>query len=166
MAQRHSEYALMDRETYVTPQWVWDALYSVEPWAKDAWDCAPEDAGFDFLALKPWEMKPDIATNPPFSISEKFVRHALEGAIRIAMLLPFAWNTAKSRRDLFEGPTAIAKAKYTLTKRIRWENLEQKKNGPSANHAWFVWDQSDERVLKGLPPIEVLLPLSEEKGAA
>jgi len=56
----------------------------------------------------------------------------------VAMLLPMQWDAAKTRRDLFEKPPF--KAKYTLTKRIRWENPEQKKAGPSQNHAWFVWD--------------------------
>lgn len=138
MAQRNSGYARIGGDTYVTPRWVYEALYSVEPWARTAFDPAPVNPDFDFL--DPLYIPPldDIATNPPFSKSEAFCRKALKVAKRVALLLPYAWDTANRRRDLFErGPF---KAKYVLTKRIRWENLEQKKNGPSTNHAWYVWD--------------------------
>lgn len=139
MAQRNSEYERIEGDLYVTPKWVWQALYEVEDF-EGAYDCAPKNATFDFLSLRTTRER--IATNPPFNLADQFVRHALAMTRphngRVAMLLPMAWDTAKSRRDLFE--QAPFKAKYTLTKRIRWENLEQKKNGPSNNHAWFVWD--------------------------
>lgn len=141
-AQRCSEYDRIHGDTYVTPLWVYRALYDVEPWAVTAWDCAPENAEFDFLQNKGTTAWGHIATNPPFSLADKFVRTALaitkEAKAKVAMLLPMTWDCAKSRLDLFENPPF--KAKYTITKRIRWENLEQKKNGPSTNHAWFVWD--------------------------
>ena len=57
---------------------------------------------------------------------------------KVAMQLPQAFDAAKSRKDLFEGPPF--KKKYTIRQRIRWENLEQKTNGPSNNHAWYVFD--------------------------
>jgi hypothetical protein len=139
MAERNSEYARMDGDTYVTPKWVYEALYAVEPWAVDAFDCAPVNADFDFLKYD-WKA-PAIATNPPYKLAEAFCRHALRVSLKVAMLLPHAFDTAKGRVDLWGAPF---KAKYTLTKRIRWENLEQKKNGPSMNHAWFVWDQTYE----------------------
>jgi hypothetical protein len=135
MAERNSEYARQDGDTYVTPKWVYEALYEVEPWANGAFDCAPVNAEFDFLKHD-W-MAPTIATNPPFSLGEEFCRHALCVSLKVAMLLPHAFDTAKGRVDLWGEPF---KAKYVLTKRIRWENLEQKKNGPSSNHAWYVWD--------------------------
>ncbi len=138
MSQRNSGYARMPRDTYVTPRWVYEALYSVEPWAKTAWDCAPVGAEFDFLSDH--DIALDIATNPPFNLANEFCRHAQRND-RAAMLLPLAFDAAKGRKDLFsENPHF--KAKYVLTKRIRWENLEQKKAGPSSNHAWYVWDKS------------------------
>jgi hypothetical protein len=110
--------------------------------------------GLDFLSAEKgdcWDYN-SIITNPPYShgLAGKFVRHALELTFpehftdtsecgKVAMLLPLAWDSAKGRRDLFKDHPAF-KAKYILTKRIRWENLEQKKNGPSQNHAWYVWD--------------------------
>lgn len=136
MAQRKSEYVRMERDTYVTPRWVYEALYAVEDF-EQPWDPAPADPSFDFFEIN--DDPRDIVTNPPFKLAEKFCRHALcLTARKVALLLPLAWDSAKSRRDLFE--QRPFKAKYTLFKRIRWENLEQKKNGPSQNHAWFVWD--------------------------
>lgn len=142
MAERHSGRERMFADTYVTPQWVWDALYSVEPWARDAFDCCPELACFDFLECVPVKGFPALATNPPYKIAESIIRHALDQTApamgKVAMLLPHAYDTAKGRVDLFNH--LPFKCKWTLTKRIRWANLPQSKAGPSMNHAWFVWD--------------------------
>jgi hypothetical protein len=137
---RHSEYERIANDLYVTPRWVYEALYEVEPWAKGAWDCAPVNSEFDFLdESRAGDMiMPGIATNPPFSLAEQFCCRACCVAKQVAMLLPYAFDAAKSRRYLFETPPF--KIRYNLTKRIRWENLEQKKAGPSQNHAWYVWD--------------------------
>ena len=141
MAQRNSEYERIDGDLYVTPSWVFDALLSVEAFPSGRFDAAPVNPTFNFLS-EVAEPKSAIVTNPPFSLAERFVRRSLELTElkrgKVAMLLPLAWDAAKTRRDLFE--RAPFKTKYTITKRIRWENLEQKKAGPSMNHAWFVWD--------------------------
>jgi len=143
MTQRHSEYKRIPGDTYVTPQWVWEALYDVEPWASSAWDCCPQWADFDYLescgAL-------NIATNPPFKISEGIIRKAIGEAEKVAMLLPVTWDCAKGRKDLFN--KRPFKCKYILTTRIHWENIAHKrdKNGrliqPASNHAWYIWDRS------------------------
>lgn len=158
MSHRNSGYARMAGDTYVTPRWVYQELLSVESF-EGAWDPAPVNADFDFLESQ--GPAPDIATNPPFSIAEQFIRHALSltesTGGKVAMLLPMAYDCAKGRRDLFEKPPF--KAKYTLTKRIRWTNLEQKAAGPSMNHAWFVWDWSYEgRSFMGWLPTPAPLP--------
>jgi hypothetical protein len=143
MAQRQSEYVRQDADSYWTPAWVFDALHSVEDFA-GAFDCAPRNAAdYDYDFLHEITTFKRLATNPPFRLADAFVNHALNLTYpevgKVAMLLPHAWDAAKGRRNLFEGSSPF-KAKHTLTKRIRWENLEQKKNGPSMNHAWFVWD--------------------------
>lgn len=111
----------------------------MEPWAEAAVDCAPVNYTVDFLNPEFW---PDdwewVATNPPFSLATEFCRKAIEAAPKVAMLLPNEFDTAKGRVDLFTEPPF--KIKYVLTERIRWANLDQKKNGPSSNHAWYVWD--------------------------
>lgn len=163
MSQRHSGYELQAGDAYYTPEWVTDALLDVEQFNDPVWEPAaggghmvsvlracgyhthPTDiaTGFDFFDFGDIEANQDIVTNPPFSRSDEFVRHALELTKpvlgKVAMLLPLAWDAAKTRRDLFADHPAF-KAKYILTRRIRWVNLEQKKAGPSQNHAWYVWD--------------------------
>lgn len=140
MAERNSEYQRIEADAYWTPQWVYDALLLVECFHA-AYDAAPRNPnGYDFLT--DWMDYTEIATNPPYNLADQFVRHALDVTKRengrVAMLLPMQFDCAKRRHDLFQKPPF--KAKYTLTRRIRWENLEQRKAGPSQNHAWFVWD--------------------------
>ena len=169
MSQRHSEYDLLPSDSYYTPAWVTEALLAIEDFPKNIWEPAAGNGHMtevlkqrghdvvsgdiqwgpqmDFLKLgADWMgQREAIVTNPPYSngLAEKFVRHALKLTDpvngKVAMLLPLAWDSAKTRRDLFAEHPAF-KAKYTLTRRIRWENLKQKKNGPSQNHAWYVWD--------------------------
>lgn len=138
MAERNSEYVRVDRDTYVTPPWVYAAIRAVEAF-DDPWDCAPVDADFDFLQTGPTGR--DILTNPPYKLATLFALHALQvtrdSKRKVGLLLPMAFDAARGRRGLWHPPF---KAKYTLTRRIRWTNLEQKQAGPSMNHAWFIWD--------------------------
>lgn len=182
MSQRHSEYALVPADSYYTPAWVTEALLSVETFPSSIWEPAAglghmsealsRKTGYQVIESDlQWEGNPtdflsepgingvrSIITNPPYSngLAEKFVRHALKLTEpvkgKVAMLLPLAWDSAKTRQDLFKEHPAFA-AKYTLTRRIRWENLEQKKNGPSQNHAWYVWQWGNTR-----PPLCGYLP--------
>lgn len=139
MAQRNSGYARQNGDSYWTPQWVYDAILSVEPGFECLQDVAPrEPKGYDFLSDNTRRL--GVCTNPPFSMADQFCTHALDVTYhlgKVAMLLPNNYDTAKGRRGLWHRPF---KAKYILTRRIRWENLEQKKAGPSTNHAWYVWD--------------------------
>jgi hypothetical protein len=144
MGQRNSGYARIENDLYITPKWVWDALYSVEAWAKDAWDCCPinhdEDFRINYNYLE--SSHAGIATNPPYGReAESIIRHALEltklGRNKIAMLLPHSYDCAKGRVDLFNH--LPFRCKWTLTKRIQWDNLEHTAT-PSSNHAWYVWD--------------------------
>jgi hypothetical protein len=138
MITRHSTYDLKTGETYTTPDWVYEALWDVFPPAPDPF---PANCTEDALA-KPFP--PVFATNPPFSLSNAIVEKALNEGCRFALLLPATWDTAKSRIKVCRWLSC----KLTLTKRIRWTNLEQKKNGPSTNHAWYIWgDNEDCRML-------------------
>lgn len=94
----------------------------------------------------------DIITNPPYGkggrLAVQFIEHALELTRprfgKVAMLLRVDFDSADGRRPIFDDHPAFA-AKYTLTKRIRWENLEQSASGPTENHMWAVWDWSKRR---------------------
>lgn len=178
MAQRHSGYKPAPGDLYCTPEWVTEALLSVEEFPEPFWEPAMGSGhmidvlaahriegtgsdisrGMNFLTSRLWVTPRSIITNPPYSngLAEKFVRGALNLTEpvkgKVAMLLPLAWDSAKGRRDIFADHPAF-KVKYTLTERIRWANLEQKKNGPSQNHAWFIWDWNH-----SVPPLAGYLP--------
>ena len=162
MAQRNSEYARIARDDYATPDWVTLALLSVETFRGMVWECAPgrgdmanvlaaqgidvlADNSVDFLETNsPFLSEAgNIVTNPPYGLADEFCYRALELTEscdgKVAMLLPHAFDAAKGRIDIFRDCSAF-KAKYTLLRRIRWANLEQKAAGPSTNHAWYVWD--------------------------
>lgn len=137
---RNSGYARNKSDLYVTPDWVYEALREVEDFPGGEWDCAPVDAAFDFLKVHKLRAS-NIVTNPPFSLADEFVAHALAltqpHSGKVAMLLPATWDCARKRTYRFDVPF---KCKYIVCRRIRWENLEQKKNGPMHTHAWYVWD--------------------------
>jgi hypothetical protein len=156
MAERSSGYERKARDDYETPRWVTDALLSVERLPEPIWECAPgsgrmlnalNDTGAhtvalpsdeDFLQRRKMASVGSIITNPPYALADEFVEHALTFSVPVAMLLPVAWDTAKRRAKFFRDNERF-RAKYILTRRIRWENLEQKASGPSMNHAWYVW---------------------------
>lgn len=84
-----------------------------------------------------------IITNPPYGKdAEKFARHSLKlmeaqgGAV--AFLCRHDWDTAKSRKDLFDHPAFAAKV--VLRFRPRW--FEGSKGAPRFSFTWFVWDWS------------------------
>lgn len=161
MAERNSEYTRIAGDDYATPGWVTKALLDVDPYFPGPiWECAPGDGhmvrtlqerghtvaqtSMDFLSSTiPLDAARSIITNPPYVLATQFIRHALQMMMprhgKVAMLLPMAFDCAGGRRDLF-GECKYFSAKYVLTKRIRWANIEQKAAGPSQNHAWFVWD--------------------------
>lgn len=101
-------------------------------------------AGVDFLALNTAQELlapafPSIITNPPYKLAEAFIRQALRFMEpekgRVAMLLRNEYDSAASRRDLFEHPAFLKK--LVLTKRPKWS--AEDKASPRHNFAWFVW---------------------------
>jgi len=97
--------------------------------------------GVDFLTCDlPHSGVYSIITNPPYNLSDEFVRRAIwhmkprDGLI--AMLLRNEWDSAASRTPLFER----LYAKLVLTKRPRWS--DDNTASPRHNFAWFIWDFS------------------------
>lgn len=158
-------YERRAHDDYQTPGWVTDLLLDAVTLRGKVWECAASDGrmvqrlrmrgyavratdirpleGNDYVAdfLHRHEMyggTETIATNPPYSQAESFVRHAFnltDGCNGIvAMLLRHDWDTAGGRRDLSEMLTL----KIVITKRIRW--VEDSTGSPRENHAWYVWD--------------------------
>lgn len=158
-----SGYERREADFYPTPDWVTDVLcenyvlrgriwepaagdgrmarrlrrhYDVD--ASDVNAIAGAEGALNFLEVRHPTRYGAIVTNPPFSLSESFVRHAInltDGVNGIvAMLLRHDWDTAGSRRDLCE----LLTLKIVLTRRIRW--IEGSTGSPRENHAWYVWD--------------------------
>lgn len=144
MAQRHSKYKRQPDEAYWTPEWVYTALFAEEEFIAP-WDCAPRSGEPDFLKIRDWPSR-HLVSNPPYGrqgkIAERFILHALKTGpvgFKAAFLLPMGFDAAKGRVKFFRDCPVFRK-KIVLLNRIRWENLDQKENGPSANHAWYIWD--------------------------
>lgn len=175
MTQTASAYERIDGDRYYTPDWVTEALLSVERFdgrtidpaagaghivdvfsraglLMEGSDIAPDAPSIrgplDYLTAEPGTMR-NVVTNPPYGQQGRLASNFIQKALRdtettggkVAMLLRVDFDSAHGRRNLF-GDHPTFKAKYVLTRRIRWANLEQKASGPTENHAWFVWDWS------------------------
>lgn len=88
-----------------------------------------------------------LVLNPPYGDRMALALAAIEAAFAaagrdgiVAALLPAAFDGRPSRAGLFRDNGAFA-VRVTLTDRIRWENVPQKKAGPSSDHVWAVWDR-------------------------
>ena len=94
-----------------------------------------------------------IITNPPWDtggrLSTAIVRHALHLMTPcrgvVAMLVPLAWDTAKSRADLFMGPSYVAEV-CLLDRMQVMEGTSLDKGMTSTIQAtWHVWDLGRQR---------------------
>lgn len=124
---------------------LWDWGYEAE-----GIDIAPGRSDIkvgDFFDLSAAAVAKNVVGNPPYGIggrlAVRFIKQALAltspAGGKVAMLLRVDFDSAHGRRPLFADHPAFA-AKYVLTRRIRWANLEQSASGPTENHAWYVWD--------------------------
>lgn len=158
MSQRDSGYKRLKNDSYETPDWVTEALVPFLPPAMNVWrlwECAAGKGGMaavlrkagytvkasdittgtDFLksrARASW-----IITNPPYTLAQEFIEHALahvDGGV--AMLLRTDYDHAKERVHLF-GKCPQFAAKIVLTTRIKW--FKKNVASPSFNHAWYIW---------------------------
>lgn len=149
-------------DAYYTPPWCVRALLAHWEPGRVVWEPAAGDGsivkvlvdgqrsvvctdiqvdGLDFLQItRPFA--PVIVTNPPYTLAEKFLRHAL--AIlppngRVAMLFRNEFDSAATRRDIFELPAFIMKV--VLLTRPRW--IAGTDGSPRHNFSWFVFDKSN-----------------------
>jgi hypothetical protein len=157
----------MEDELYETPGWVTEALVRHLPYKPNCvLEGAPGSgrmvqalagalgprtrilsAGPEFLAMTPpLETHVDaIITNPPYGkggrLAVRFIEKALELTAHdglVAMLLKVDFDSAATRAHIFEDCPQWAK-KVVLRRRIMWFPSETG-NGPSDNHAWFIWN--------------------------
>jgi hypothetical protein len=92
--------------------------------------------GVDFLTAEPWKCD-HVVTNPPYSLAEPFVRHALGLASgTVAMLLKLNFLEGVKRKKLFqERPPAWV---YVFSRRIKFP-MPSGQGGGVLAYAWFVW---------------------------
>jgi hypothetical protein len=161
LSQRNSGYDRIEFDEYPTPAWVTEAVIPyIPPHIRSVWEPAAgegkmadvlTDNGFD-VASSDIQTGNDffskricivdaIITNPPYSLAQEFIEHALD-LVRdqqglVAMILRCDFDHAKTRRNLFSDNKAFTR-KLILTRRIRW--IEGSTGSPSFNHAWYVWD--------------------------
>lgn len=154
-------YKRLANDAYATPAWVTEALLDNVELPRAIWEPAAGD-GFmvrvlsqrghnvhatditidlDFLECVSAPDTQAIVTNPPYSLADKFIRHALD-LMRprrgmVAMLLRNEFDSAKKRADIFKNNQAFF-LKLVLTKRPRW--FADDKASPRHNFSWFCWD--------------------------
>lgn len=92
------------------------------------------EGGVDFLAST--KVCDAVITNPPFNVSEQFIRHALTQAKVVAMVLKSQYWHAKKREALFdESPPA-----FVLPLTWRPDFLGGERGGaPTMEVHWTVW---------------------------
>ena len=85
-------------------------------------------------------------TNPPYGPRGKTAEAFIETGLRrlgngfLALLLPADFDSAVTRRRLFNECPAFT-AKIILTRRVKWfENPANPKITPKENSAWFLWE--------------------------
>jgi len=84
-----------------------------------------------------------ILTNPPFSLAEQFVAHALDLCPRVIMLLRLAFLESERRSRILDTGTLarvhIFRRRLPMMHRDGWQ-------GPKASSAmafaWFIWDRA------------------------
>lgn len=96
------------------------------------------DSGIDFLAAA--RECDAVITNPPFNISEAFIRHALRQAKTVSMVLKSQYWHARKRAALFgEFPPA-----YVLPLTWRPDFMGGERGGaPTMEVHWTVWIAGD-----------------------
>ena len=98
----------------------------------------------DFL-FESESLAPNIITNPPFKLSEEFVRKSLTLTTgKVAMLLRLAWLEGKQRRELFE-TTPLARV-WVFSGRLNMQRGEIHNGGSGGMmaFAWYVWEHGHE----------------------
>ena len=95
------------------------------------------EGGVDFLLER--HQVDFIVTNPPYSLAQQFVEHALECADKIAMLLRIQFLESKSRGLLFKkNPPARI---HVFSDRVNCDPSSASGRGGMMCFAWFIWDK-------------------------
>lgn len=127
----HLSDAIKKKGAYVQSMDIVDRGY---PWAEVR----------DFFTVENYEW--DIITNPPYSLAQEFVEHALKITkhwAKIAMFLKLQFLEWKRRKELFK--KYPPKAVYVFSERIMCAKngdfeWMKKLGGSAVAYAWYVWE--------------------------
>lgn len=107
--------------------------------ASDLYDHGYGEAGRDFLA-ETRLLAPNVITNPPYSLTDDFVRHAVRlGVRKMALFLPVDYQAGTRRSDIIEG-MGLARV-HVLRNRVTLAPYGMVTRGGTINFAWFIWLQ-------------------------
>lgn len=170
-ARNYAQNAREEHDYYATEPKAAQLLMSVEWFSPVIWECACgeghlvrefEKAGYmvyasdlvdrgvgvqlDFLTtITPPVAGADIITNPPYSMAQEFVEHALnilhDGG-KVAMFLKIQFLEGKKRRELFDKhpPKTI----YVSSGRLRCAmngDFEKYCKSNAVCYAWYIWQK-------------------------
>jgi hypothetical protein len=157
-----------EHDWYPTPSYATEALLMVEPFvgsilepacgdgaiskvllqnghtvlSTDLIDRGYGEGGLDFISDAYPYRSDNIITNPPFTLAEPFVRHALTRSVgKVAMLAKVQFLEGVKRRRLFE--STPLKRVWIFSKRLSLTRQGKKmKNSGMLCFCWFVWDHA------------------------
>lgn len=93
-----------------------------------------DEPSYDFLQDK--TRRGCIVTNPPFSLAEEFVRHAISLSHHVFMLLPLSFHGSDERRPMWKD--IGLNSQFSLCRRPSFTGDGKT---DSACYAWFYWGQ-------------------------
>lgn len=101
------------------------------------------EGGLDFLNATPYQCDA-IITNPPFNISEAFIRKALSVAPIVAMVLKSQYWHAASRKQLFDDCPPAWILPLTWRPDFLFDTRASgEKSAPTMDCIWAVWSVGD-----------------------
>ena len=153
-----------ENDFYPTPSEATEALLKVEQFDGTIWECACGDGAISKVLLSQGHdvvstdlinrgfgiyphdfitselQYPNIITNPPFTLSERFVELGLKRTTKkIAILGKLQFLEGAKRKLMFE--SSPLKSVYVFSKRLSMtRNGEKMKNSGMIAFAWYVWD--------------------------
>jgi len=98
--------------------------------------------GQDFLTIN--QPAQAIISNPPFSLADEFITHALSQSPIVCMLLRATFWQAQKRNEFFKANSPA----YILP--LTWRPDFEKKGSPCMEFAWTVW-LPDDNITKYVP---------------
>ena len=174
-ASNHSETEREANDYYATPPIATEMLCKIETFSKDILEpCCGEGhiakvleahgynvesmdlidrgygkGGVDFLKYNK-SVKADIVTNPPYSMAQEFVEHAMElitNGHKIAMFLKLSFLEGKDRRKMFDKypPKTVWVSSSRLGCAKNGEFKKDKRGVLKADSAvaycWYIWEK-------------------------